>query len=339
MYYHSWLYLQYMIYKILLCSGLILSCLFSPGQSSKPASVIFDSDMGPDYDDVGAIALLHAYADSGYINILATVASTKYEGVAAVFNVLNTYFNRPELPIGVPKKNGLDLRDRQYWSDTLVANYPHAIKRNEEVPDAVDVYRKILAGQPDKTVTIITVGFFTNLANLLQSPPDQFSRLTGIQLVRKKVKTLISMAGKFPSGKEFNVEKDAVASQIVFTQWPTPVMLSGFEIGQKIKTGLPLIHNDQISNSPVKDVFRISIPMDKQDKDGRMSWDETAVLIAAKGYAPYYTLRKGTMEVATDGSNTWKDGGTRHAYLVEKIPAEQVQHIINTTMMHQPVKH
>ncbi len=70
-----------------------------------------------------------------------------------------------------------------------------------------------------------------------------------------------------------------------------------------------------------------------------MSWDETAVLIAAKGYAPYYTLRKGTMEVAADGSNTWKDSGSRHAYLVEKIPAEQVQHIINTTMMHQPVKH
>ncbi len=266
MYYHSWLYLQYMIYKLLLCFAFLLSSFKFFGQSQKPVSVIFDSDMGPDYDDVGAIALLHAYADSGYINILATVASTKYEGVAAVFNVLNTYFNRPELPIGIPKKNGLDLRDRQYWSDTLITNYPHAITSNEEVPDAVDVYRKILAGQPDKTVTIITVGFFTNLANLLQSPADQFSRLTGMQLVRKKVKTLISMAGKFPSGKEFNVEKDAAASQMVFTQWPTPVILSGFEIGQKIKTGLPLIHNDQISNSPVKDVFRISIPMDKQDQ-------------------------------------------------------------------------
>ena len=61
----------------------------------KPVAIIFDSDMGPDYDDVGAIAMLHAYADSGYANILATVASTKYEGVAAVFNVFNTYFKRP----------------------------------------------------------------------------------------------------------------------------------------------------------------------------------------------------------------------------------------------------
>jgi len=53
-------------------------------QKAKPVPVIFDSDMGPDYDDVGAITLLHAFADSGYINILATVASTKYEGVAAI---------------------------------------------------------------------------------------------------------------------------------------------------------------------------------------------------------------------------------------------------------------
>ena len=73
-----------------------MSSVSSQAQKTKPFPVIFDSDMGPDYDDVGAIALLHAFADSGYIKILATVASTKYEGVAAVFNVLNTYFKRPD---------------------------------------------------------------------------------------------------------------------------------------------------------------------------------------------------------------------------------------------------
>src|SRR3982750_2470383 len=72
-------------------------------QSVKPVPIIFDSDMGPDYDDVGAITLLHAYADSGRAKILATVASTNYEGVAAVLNVFNTYFKRPGILIGVPK--------------------------------------------------------------------------------------------------------------------------------------------------------------------------------------------------------------------------------------------
>jgi hypothetical protein len=40
--------------------------------------------MGPDYDDVGAITLLHAFADSGYVRILGTIASTNYENVAGV---------------------------------------------------------------------------------------------------------------------------------------------------------------------------------------------------------------------------------------------------------------
>ena len=156
--------------------------LFAPRSlfaEQRPAvvAVIFDSDMGPDYDDVGAITLLHAFADSGYAKILATVASTKYEGVAAVFDVFNTYFKRPNLLIGVPKGKALELKDWQHWTDTVLKNYPHSIKLNDEVPDAISVYRKVLASQPDKSVTIITVGFVTNLAGLLQSPPDQYSKL------------------------------------------------------------------------------------------------------------------------------------------------------------------
>src|SRR6185436_6134288 len=93
----------------------------SQAQKTKPFPVIFDSDMGPDYDDVGAIAMLHAFADSGYFKILATIASTNYEGVAGVFNVINTYFKRPDIPIGVPHKNGMNIRDFQHWSDSLLA--------------------------------------------------------------------------------------------------------------------------------------------------------------------------------------------------------------------------
>src|SRR5687767_3243409 len=164
-----------MFYKCVLCFYLLIQSVSSIAQKkSEPIAVIFDSDMGPDYDDVGAIALLHAFADSGYAKILATVASTKYEGVAAVFDVFNTYFKRPDLLIGVPKDRALELKDWQHWTDTVIQNYPHSIKSNAEVPDAISVYRKVLASQPDKSVTIITVGFLTNLAGLLQSPPDQY---------------------------------------------------------------------------------------------------------------------------------------------------------------------
>jgi inosine-uridine nucleoside N-ribohydrolase len=328
-----------MLQKILF-SGFILF-FFDPSYAqgiSQPLPVIFDSDMGPDYDDVGAITLLHAFADSGKVKILATIASTKYECVACVMNVFNTYFKRPGIPIGVPKGNALTLKDWQHWTDTVIANYPHAIKNNTEVADAVDLYRKILSKQPDHSVTIVTTGFLTNVSNLLLSAGDAYSPLGGKELVKKKVRQLVCMAGKFPQGKEFNVERDAAASQNVFSNWPTHILLSGFEIGQKIRTGLPLIQNEAIQNSPVKNVFSICIPQAPEDSAGRMSWDETAVLVAVKGHQPFYHLKFGHMEVAADGSDTWKNEGKQQAHLAEALSPEIVRSYINKLIMHQPMK-
>ena len=304
--------------------------------TGNPEQIIFDSDMGPDYDDAGAITLLHAFADEGKINILATIASTRYENVAAVLNVFNTYFHRPGIPIAVPHKNGLLLRDWQHWTDTLVAKYPHRIKSNEEVPEPVALYRKILSASSDSSVSIVTVGFLTNLAALLKSAADRYSSLTGYDLVKKKVKRLVSMGGRFPSGKEFNIDQDAAASIYTYEHWPSPVWFSGFEIGLKIKTGLPLIHNNAMQNSPVKDVFRICIPLAAEDSAGRKSWDETAVLVAATGYSPYYTLKEGRIQIAADGSNTWNDSGKGQFHLVEKWPPEKVQMMINDLIQHKP---
>ncbi len=326
---------------LILSSCLLICCAFL--QPVKPGAtavrIIFDSDMGPDYDDAGAIALLHAFADNGETRILATMASTRYPSVTGVLNVFNTYFKRPDIPIGVPKSaSALELRDFQHWTDTLLANYPHKIKSNEEALDAVILYRKILAVQPDHSVTIVTVGFLTNLAGLLTSAADKYSPLTGKELILKKVKQLVCMAGKFPAGKEFNVEKDAAASRLVFENWNTPVLFSGFEIGEAIKTGLPLVNNDKILNNPVKDVFRICLPKSKQDSAGRMSWDETAVLIAVKGYQTWFKVQEGKIKVAPDGSNSWDNNGKGHFYLMEKEPPLVVQGVINTLMMHEPKK-
>lgn len=306
--------------------------------AQQSEAVIFDSDMGPDYDDVGAIAMLHAFADEGSANILATIASTKYEGVAEVFDVFNTYFNRPDIPVGVPTQKASELRDNQHWSDTVRKNYPHSIKSNKDAEDAIMLYRKVLSAQPDTSVTIITVGFLTNISNLLKSPADSLSPMTGTDLISKKVKKMVCMAGKFPEGSEFNVHIDAAASKYVYDNFPRPVIFSGFEIGEKIKTGIPLISDSSIVNSPVKDVFRISIPMSKEDSAGRMSWDETAVLVGVKGYEPYYTLKHGSIVIDSKGYNKWDSTVSRQSHLVEQSSPMEVQNVINRLIMHQPVK-
>ena len=116
------------------------------------------------------------------------------------------------------------------------------------------------------------------------------------------------------------------------------MLFSGFEIGQKIHAGLLIINNNAIQDSPVKDVFRISIPMAREDSAGRMSWDETAVLVGIAGYKPFYKTMPGKIKINNDGSNAWSNEGSGHHYLLEDRPAEEVQNVINTLIMHQPKK-
>src|SRR5882762_4253920 len=184
------------------------------------------------------------------------------------FSICSTLISIGREYLSACRKEMQSIRDSQHWTDSLLSKYPHTIRQNSEVPEAVELYRKILASQPDHTVVIITVGFLTNLSNLLQSGPDKYSPLDGQALVRQKVRDLVSMAGTFPKGKEFNIFKDAGASLHVFTHWPGPVLFSGYEIGKKIKCGLPLIHDETIRNSPVKDAFRICIPLAAEDATG-----------------------------------------------------------------------
>ncbi len=318
---------------------LSLGCQFASPQDKMhyPTPVIFDTDFGPDYDDVGAITLLHAFADSGNIKILATGASNRYSNICAALSVFNTYFNRSQIPIGIVKGRAVELGNPQHWSDSVIAKYPHPVRSNDQVPDAVSVYRQQLAKQPDHSVVIITVGFLTNMAHLLKSSPDAFSPLPGKDLVRKKVKELVSMGGSFPNGTEFNISRDERSSEYTYDNWPTPVVFTGFQIGMKIHCGLPLIHNQAIRNDPVKDVFRISIPLAREDSLGRMSWDETAVLIAVKGWKPFYNAVKGRIVVLPDGSNSWDTSGKGEMYITEKVPPQVVQALINQLLLHQPL--
>lgn len=307
-------------------------------KTNKSVKIILDTDMGPDYDDVGALAFLHAMADSGQAEILATVSCNKHELVAPSIDVINTYFGRPGIPVGAPKTAGVNLGSSQHWADSIVAKYPHVLKSTGDAADAVGVYRKILSEQPDNSVTIVTIGFLTNLNNLLNSQPDNISPLSGKELVLKKVTGLISMAGKFPSGSEFNVYMDSTASINVFNNWPGEIIFTGFEIGWEIRTGLRLMKSD-VKNSPVKDVFRISIPLSAEDKDGRMSWDETAVLIAVYGTNGFFDTVRGRIIVNPDGSNSWEDNSEgKHLYVKQKMKVSEMAAFIENRMMHKPIK-
>ena len=184
------------------------SAVTAPEETTvQPVNLILDTDLGPDYDDVGAMALMHALADSGQVNILAVVSSNKDEHVVPCIEVLNTYFNRPDIPVGAPKSEGgvsLTTWHKTKWTEELPARYPHKTAKTSDASDAVKVYRRILSTQPDSSVVVCTIGFFTNLKNLLLSGGDEYSPLSGCDLVAKKVKRVVSMAGLFPEAEVVN---------------------------------------------------------------------------------------------------------------------------------------
>ena len=74
--------------------------------------LIFDTDMMGDVDDVGTAALLHALADQGEVKILAMGLSGKNPWSPLCLDALNTYFRRPEIPIGVVKGRAFDKRSK-----------------------------------------------------------------------------------------------------------------------------------------------------------------------------------------------------------------------------------
>ena len=160
--------------------------------------------------------------------------------------------------------------------------YPRRLTSGADAPEAVALLRRVLAAEKDGSVVIVQVGFSTNLARLLDSPED-------VALVKRKVKLLSVMAGNFVQQKpEFNVQKDTASARKVFAQWPTPIVASGFEVGEKLLFPAARIERDfaWAADHPVVDAYRAYKPMPYD----RQTWDLTAVLYAVRPGGDYFGL-------------------------------------------------
>jgi len=323
-----------MLMGAFLLYGIKLRAQHPPG---KIPLIIFDTDMGPDYDDVGAITVLHALAARGECKILATVASDGHSSIAPTIEAFNQYFKQPGIPVGAAVAGAPDFTSDNHWNDSLVTRFLKK-PRSNPYPPALDVYREVLSRQADNSVTIITVGFTSNIRALLQSKPDRFSVLSGMELVKRKVKNWVAMAGGFPQGREFNVEKDAAASFEVFSKWPKPILFSGFEIGQSIATGSRVAKGDAVKN-PVAWAYRYNLgSYDKNPQANRPSWDQTAVLCAVRQPEKYFYVNgPGKFKVDETGYNTWSpQPGGLHYFLSHKYPYETIAAVIEDLMLHIP---
>lgn len=302
--------------------------------------------MAEDVDDVGALALLHALADAGEAEILACMISVPHEYVGPCIDAINTFYGRPDIPIGnvkgfqrgYPQDNGQEIPSN--YAQKMAETFPHSLKKSSDAEDAVALYRKILAAQPDKSVQIVSVGFLTNLKNLLNSTADAASPLNGEELVAKKVSQWVCMGAIFPNrGREYNVMMDTGASVRAINDWPTPIIFSGFEIGARIFTA------NALKSKPETNPIRMGYEWywDKKENINRESWDLTTVLYAVRGAEPYWKLSEPgkCLMHATHGygESEWIPFSKgNHRYLIEKMPPAEVGTVIDELLCRDPLR-
>ncbi|WP_202947220.1 nucleoside hydrolase [Zavarzinella formosa] len=301
-----------------------LALAFAPARAAEPVRLIFDTDIGNDVDDVLALGMIHTLQTRGTCDLIAVTVTKDHELAGPMVDVVNYFYGRRGIPIGVVR--GGATRDegkflgmtREKDGDRL--RYPHDLKRSIDAPDAVTVLRKVLADQPDGSVVIAQVGFATNLARLLESPADTVSPLTGKELAAKKVKFVSAMFGAYKVGgqnahREYNVTEDLPAAKKFVADWPTPIVFSGFEVGQTVTYPSVSIEKDfsYAKHHPLAEAYRRYSP----PPHDRPCWDLTSVLYAVHSDRGYFGLSEtGRVTVGNTGLTEFAPAvGGAHRFL------------------------
>ena len=127
----------------------------------SPVNIIFDSDVDHDCDDIAALFMLHAAVERGEAKLLATIGCTSTDEIAPALDAINTWFGRPEIPVGTLKDKA--FLDHKGFARELIAHYPSKFRSGKDYPDATALYRETLARQPDGSVIVLAVGPLRNL--------------------------------------------------------------------------------------------------------------------------------------------------------------------------------
>jgi hypothetical protein len=278
--------------------------------------VIVDTDIFSDADDVGGLATAFGLQIRGEASVIAIGVNTRLDRPAVATNswkcaaAVAQFYNSGGVPIGTDMpNNGTDKNTPDFVGPCARRASP-----STPTPDtAVNVFRRALAGQADGTVVMVGTGYTENLSALVHSLPDSISPLNGRDLIAQKVKTLVQMAGGYPSRNgENNLNGNPGAAQDVSANWPTKIVWSGYEVGDAIHTG-----NTISSVHPTTSPVRVAYEAFVGPNNWIYSYDLTAVYHAIRPADSLLTeVGPGTNTISGTGANTFTPGPGNQYYLV-----------------------
>jgi inosine-uridine nucleoside N-ribohydrolase len=297
--------------------------------------VLLDTDMLTDCDDAGALAMLHALTDRGEAKILGVaVNGVDTHGLhGAVVSAINHYFGRPDIPIGMsPRTTDQAPAKPSTYAPAIFEAYPHDGLRDSERPDAIDLYRRLLSESEDGSVTIVSIGFLSNLADLLAEE-------SGRDLVARKARGITVMGGAYPAGGEHNFQFGGTGptTKAALAAWPdmVPMTFVGYELGEPVVTGRGYA---DAPDNPMRRAYQLAYDSIRQ---GRQSWDQVAVFHAVRGLhhdgRTWFRAVRGQNRIADDGSNVWDaDPVGPHAYLESETSPGDLAAVIEGLMIALP---
>ncbi len=308
----------------------------------EKVKLLLDTDMLTDCDDAAALGILHKLADLNEVEILAVMVSSRYPMSGPVVDAINTYYGRPGIPIGVPKGGRGAYRSDSCFLDSVASEFPHRLESNESAPNAVELYRRVLNDSQDQSLTLATIGYMSNLAALLKSPPDAISPLSGYDLVKQKIKEWVCMGGNFPSDPALdnvNFTRDPKAAYFTVRNWPGSIMFAGREIGHKIFIG------DRLKSTPETNPVRRAYELHRERCNlghwNHHTADPCAVMYAVRGLGDYWeAVMGGYIDIGEDCSFEWKaDPDKKMGYLIQKMDRRVLGEIMEELLILPPSKH
>jgi hypothetical protein len=280
--------------------------------------VILDTDIGSSTDDLFSMEMLYDYQKQGKCMLLGVVVDREGEDCAALVDVMNTYFKNGNLPIGLVRDG---IKQPNVWINYKALPtykkgdgslmFASTLSDYSTLPDGWELYRKLLASQPDRSVSIVSVGFVTCLAQLLESGADKYSPLTGVELVRQKVKCLYIQGGSFGESPEpdYNFLQGMEFSKNFFRLWPSDVdiIFSPMETGNGIDYQPEQVIADisWTDEHPIKQVY-----MKCSCDTGQKMWDPLLAINAVEGNHLFTLSERGTMVLDDDGTVVFTPSAT-----------------------------
>jgi len=309
--------------------------------SSAPEKtmLILDTDLGNSTDDMLAMQAAFMYQKNDKCDVLAFMNSRQLEMARDFADRMLHYYGADGVELGVvPGDNQyFEIVPYYHLCERVGADGSAPLYQGTGIPadkrlEGYKLYRKVLAKADDNSVSIVCVGMLTNLGKLMDSQADEYSDLSGMDLIRRKVKQLDVMGCCFEKVPlrydngflevEYNIGGDVPLAKHVLEDWPAVLYITPLEVGLDFPSDHELMLREYGKDTlhPMYQIYKYYDEWAKGDV-GQYWWDPLCVIHSVEGDSLFSISECGTISILPDGHSVFsnaEEGNVRIVRVADK---------------------